>query len=200
MPNSFRLVAPALRIVNANSTDTPAKGTQYSIQVNPKQKIIHCALCNQNHAVPYCTRRKAMKLSSTEYVLTKEEINTELQLKNRLRVMPLADITTAKSVINNLPQECIRAPCIIHSCAETHIGRNYEVSFLLKDADLTPMTMYNRIWISENEMFKYASHSMKAKKFVFDETIMSNNRTPRTLVPPNVKQGDFGLPGFGQSL
>jgi len=62
------------------------------------------------------------------------------------------------------------------------------------------MEMYDHIWISENEMFKYASHSQVAKKFVFDETIMITNQAPRTLVPSDVQQGDFGLPGFGQLM
>ena len=118
-------------------TNMPHAGTHYAIQVNAKQKVIHCALCKQNHTVNNCTRRKAMKMSSAEYVLTTEEPNTELQLKSRLRVMPLVKITTTKSVLANLPKECIRAPCIIHPCAETHTGRNYEVSFLRKDTDLS---------------------------------------------------------------
>lgn len=139
-----------------------------------------------------------MAMSSAEYVLTNSMPSTELQLKARLRTMPQVDMTTTKSVLTNLTKDCIRAPCIIHSCADTQTGRNYEVSFLQKNADLSPMDRYDRIWISENEMFKYASHSLVVKKHVFDETIMMRNQAPRTLVPADVHQGDFGLPSISQ--
>ena len=112
-----------------------------------------------------------------EYRLTAEDGSVEQALRERIKCsMPLAAADGARGTMGTLSSEMVGSNAIIHEasmipgCPDGHIeSMTFCVSFLGRDAMVRPGQA--RVWITGQGMNSLLSHTLKKKKFIFDETI-----------------------------
>ena len=159
-------------------------GKKHDILVNPRTAIRSCTFCHNCKSVTNCSRRTDLKRSAFEYVLTTDDYSVQHALIARFDAMPIAP-SLKGSVIGNVSSEYLKANFIIHSAsliegrAPGIHGMNFCVSFL------TPNAMpLEEVWVSGSAMNTMATHGLKKKKYVYDQTMISKDGwTARILVP-----------------
>ena len=59
-------------------------GSKHDVLVNPRHPIRNCTLCRNYKSVTNCPRRAELKMSASEYVLTRDDCNVSLRFMHAL--------------------------------------------------------------------------------------------------------------------
>ena len=165
-------------------TKQVVSGSKYDVLVNPRHPVRNCTFCRNCKTVTNCPRRVELKMSASEYVLTRADCNVQLALIARFDAMPIAP-SLKGCVLGNVSSDSLKANFIIHlaSLIEGGVpgihGMNFCVSFLTQNAE--PL---EEVWVSGSAMDSMATHTLKKKKYVYDETMIHKDEwTARIHVP-----------------
>ena len=147
-------------------------GPKYDIEQNPKKPGGRgCKFCKQCPSVQNCPERTKLKMTSQEYVLTKNNPSVQKSLHARVNAMPLAP-TLKGSFLDNISSDMDKANFIIHSASLVEggtpdiFGMCFCVTFLSEYARI----LGDKVWVSGNAMNDMITHTLKKNKYVFDET------------------------------
>ena len=167
--NASKKISAAIQ--NMGVKQTVIGNGEFEVEVNGKS-VSHCGFCKEElHAFTNCPSRESLNMRAQEYILSSDSkfVHNQQSLRSRIGSMTHSFTQDGErlSHLGNLDQLHIRSNFIIHKASMMDNKVYYNVSFLNEHAQSG-----EKNWISWDAMNTLITHSMKKKKFVFDETIL----------------------------
>jgi len=140
----------------------------------------HCSFCNDEHGVNTCGKLQVRSTNSKCYNLSSKDEKQIMELKERLRVTMLIMTEVASGLVFNTVESRFKnsnfiiheATLIVRLPSDYIENLNYRITFLHKFSK--EVDSANRFWIGGHRMQALVAHSNRTVKYVFDETINSN--------------------------
>lgn len=157
------------------SSQSSVVSVAHEVVCNSKKRRITCSFCERDHRITACDRKQRFRINATEYVLTTDDLIVPKELRIRLKEMPAIEgCGKGSPPFESIANVYLPLNFIIHEARS--IGTNSRlwcISFIGKDGEVMKTDLTERIWITYDAMNCLVTHKNKVKKYVYDETIIS---------------------------